>query len=265
MSASPLPQVKPPPKVTPVRAPDAAEPETVLVVSDTHVTSADPEGAERVERFLRGPATAADRLILAGDLFDFWVSSSQIDDPGLGGVFQALRELVESGVDVGFVEGNRDFAARLDLRRMGVATLPDVLVVETGGRRVVITHGDRLCTKDVKYQAFRRISRTELVRDLLRRMPPDMAMGVGRGARAGSRVETARKAYGDMGLSPLAVSAMLREHDAHAMVCGHVHWGKRYRMDVDGVDRDVIVLSAWENRPTYARLQQGRIDFVRFE
>lgn len=237
----------------------------VLVVSDTHVTSADPEGVERFVRFLEGPASEAARLVIAGDLFDFWVSPSQRDDPGLRPVLDALERLTGTGVSVGFVEGNRDFAAGPELASLGVERLADVLLLEEAGLRVVITHGDLLCTRDVRYQAFRRMARTDIVRHMLRKLPPGMAVGAGKGARAGSRAETARKAYGDMGLEPLAVASMLRSHEADAMVCGHVHWGKRYELEVDGIPRDVVVLSAWENRPTYARLAAGRLDFVRFE
>ena len=75
-------------------------------------------------------------------------------------------------------------------------------------------------------------------------------------------METASKAYGDMGLDPLAVASLLRVHDADALVCGHVHWGQRFRMDVDGRARDVVVLGAWENAPTWAELTGDGLRFV---
>jgi len=216
-------------------------------------------------RFLHGPAAESARLVIAGDLFDFWVSPAQTGDSGLIPVLEALRGLVDAGVAVGFVEGNRDFAAARELAELGVARLPDVLVLEQDDLRAVVTHGDLLCTKDVRYQAFRRLARSPFMRHVLRQLPSRLALGAGKGARKGSALETARKTYGDMGLEPLAVASLLREHEAQALICGHVHWGKRYTLDVDGLERDVVVLSAWENAPTYARLHAGRLDFVRFE
>lgn len=204
-------------------------------------------------------------MILLGDLFDFWVAPAQARDAALSRVLGGLRELADSGVDVGFVEGNRDFAATPVLADVGVRALPDVVVLESGGRRIVATHGDLLCTRDIRYQALRRVARTGLMRHVLRSLPARAALGLGAGARAGSRLETTRKAYGDMGLVPDAVVSLLDHHAADALICGHVHWGKRYAVELDGSPRDVVVLSAWEDAAgTYACIEGGRIDFVEF-
>lgn len=227
--------------------------ERVVLASDVHLTSADPAGIARFLRFLEGPCAAASRVVLLGDLFDMWVTSEQARDPGYAPVFAALRRLAAER-DVGFVEGNRDFAATPDLREAGVRPLGDLVLLEVGGLRVAAAHGDRLCTRDVRYQAFRRLARTDTVRHLLRRAPPAAARRLGGAARKGSALETAAKAYGDMGLDAAAVAGVLRAHHADALVCGHVHWGRRFRMDVDGRERDVVVLGAWESAPSYAEL-----------
>ena len=202
--------------------------------------------------------------MVAGDLFDMWVTPAQADDAAIAPVFSALRALA-ARTDVGFVEGNRDFAAGPELAAAGVRRLADVEVIEHGALRVVATHGDLLCTKDVRYQAYRRLARTATVRHLLRRTPRRTAERLGGAARKGSAMETAAKAYGDMGLAPAAVASILRVHDADALVCGHVHWGQRFRVDVDGRERDVVVLGAWESAPTYAELDGRGLAFRRFE
>jgi UDP-2,3-diacylglucosamine hydrolase len=244
----------------------------LLVASDLHLSPQDPEGVARFVRFAAGPARAAGTVILAGDLFEVWTHPSQAGEPGLRPVFDAIRGLIAAGVRVGFIEGNRDFEASPALRAVGVEILDDVVVVEGGAApgglplRVVITHGDRLCVRDVRYQAFRRFARGETVRHLLRCAPAVIAGSGGRAARAGSRMETARKTYGDMGLDAVAVAGLLRSSDADVLVCGHVHWGRCHRIDVDGRTRDVIVLGAWDSGDaSYARIAAGRAEFVRFE
>jgi len=234
-----------------------------VFVSDVHLTSADPAGIARFVRFLEGPAAEAGRLLVVGDLFDVWTTPAQAKDPGLAPVFASLSRLA-GRIDVGFVEGNRDFAASPDLAAAGVRRLADVVIVESHGRRVVATHGDRLCTRDVRYQAFRRVARTQTVRHLLRRASRRTADRIGTVARKGSAMETASKAHGDMGLDALAVASILRVHDADALVCGHVHWGRRFRIDVDGRPRDVVVLGAWEDAPTFARLDAVGLTFEQF-
>ncbi|MCG3135867.1 MAG: UDP-2,3-diacylglucosamine hydrolase [Planctomycetes bacterium] len=247
-----------------MRSAGSVPPGVTLVASDLHLTSADPAGIQRFVRFAAGPAREAARIVLAGDLFDFWVTDAQSRDPGLGPALDAVAALVREGIDVGFIEGNRDFAATATLRALGVRALPDVVVIESGGLRVAVTHGDLLCTADVRYQAFRRLARSQVVRQVLAAAPAALASGAGRAARAGSRVETARKAYGSMGLAPSAVAALIRRTRADALVCGHVHWGRRHAIDVDGRTRDVIVLGAWdEGAPSWARIGGGGVEFVR--
>lgn len=249
----------------------------VCVASDVHLSPADPAGIDRFVRFLDGPAAAAPSLVIAGDLFEVWVTASQARDPAIRPVFDALRRRVAAGTFVGFVEGNRDFAASPELRAAGVTILPDVVVVvasgdRTGGAprvesalRVTVCHGDTLCRKDVRYQAFRRIARARLVRHLLRTVPESWAGAGGRAARKGSTMETARKAHGDMGLDAASVADLLRATDADALVCGHVHWGRRHRLEVDGVERDIVVLGAWDaGDATFARIGAGRVEFVRW-
>lgn len=237
----------------------------VLVVSDVHLSPADPAGVGTFVRFLAGPAANVASLVIAGDLFEFWVTPDQAGEPAYRPLFDALRALVDGGVAVGFVEGNRDFAASPELRALGVTTLPDVVVLEDGALRVAVTHGDRLCRRDVRYQAYRRAVRTPLVRHLLRVAPASLAHRSGHAARAGSRMETARKADGDMALDARAVTEFLRATDADALVCGHVHWGRSHRLDVDGAPREVIVLGAWDaGDASFARVDGGRVTFERF-
>jgi UDP-2,3-diacylglucosamine hydrolase len=242
-----------------------ALPTPLVVASDLHLAGADAAGVARFVAFMDGPAAAAASVVLAGDLFEVWTTPSQARDPRLAPVFDALRRRVAAGTAVAFVEGNRDFAVTPELRALGVRALADVVVVRDGALRVAITHGDRLCRRDVRYQAFRRLVRTQTVRHVLRAVPPSWGDASGRAARRGSAMEIARKAEGDMGLDPLAVADLLRATRADALVCGHVHWGRRHRIAVGDTVRDVVVLGAWDaGDASYARIAGGRVEFLRF-
>lgn len=238
---------------------DQATPRDVLLTSDVHLCAAEPEVLATFLRFLDGPAREADALWVLGDLFEVWTHPTQLDDPVLRPVLDRLRNLVEQGKDVAFLEGNRDFEAAVALPRLGIRTLAQETVVEQGRRRFVLTHGDLLCTRDVGYQALRRVLRADGVRRMLRRLPQSVLAGVGSSARDASKRSTGRKDYASMALEPRAVRALLRKHDADALVCGHVHWGRSYAFEVDGRTRDLCVLGAWEERPTYARLRDGEV------
>lgn len=68
----------------------------------------------------------------------------------------AIHALVTSGVPCYFIHGNRDFlVGPRYARESGMTLLPEEQVLDLYGRKVLIMHGDTLCTDDTGYQAFR--------------------------------------------------------------------------------------------------------------
>lgn len=162
-----------------------------------------------------------------------------------------------------FVPGNRDFPLEGALRPLGIERLPDVARLVVDGARVIVTHGDLLCTRDRRYQAFRRTVRARPLGAVAGELPSAVLDALTARARAASKAETARKAYEDMGLDAGRVRRILLRQDADALVCGHVHWGVRHRMAVDGRARDVFVLGAWEDGANWLEREGGRWRFLR--
>ena len=130
-----------------------------LFISDLHLEAGRPEIGEQFLAFLAGEARAAEALYILGDLFEAWLGD---DDPNpyYAAMKAALRELVDAGVPVKFMHGNRDFMIGADFAAAtGVAILSDPLVVELYGERVLLSHGDSLCTDDIEYQKVRAMTR----------------------------------------------------------------------------------------------------------
>ena len=123
-----------------------------LFISDLHLEEARPEIGEQFLGFLAGPARQADALYILGDLFEAWIGD---DDPSpyYAGMKQAIRDLADSGVPVFFMHGNRDFMiGERFAKESGVTLLQDPHPIELFGQKVLLSHGDSLCTDDVEYQ-----------------------------------------------------------------------------------------------------------------
>jgi UDP-2,3-diacylglucosamine hydrolase len=104
---------------------------------------------------LTGTARQADALYILGDLFEAWIGD---DDPTPlhREIAAAIKALVDSGVPCYFIHGNRDFLlGKRFARESGMQLLPEEKVLDLYGRKVLIMHGDTLCTDDAGYQAFR--------------------------------------------------------------------------------------------------------------
>jgi UDP-2,3-diacylglucosamine hydrolase len=124
-----------------------------LFIADLHLQTEEPAITAGFLRFLTGTARQADALYILGDLFEAWIGD---DDPTLHReIAAAIKALVDSGVPCYFIHGNRDFLLGNAMRAKAACSFCRKKVLDLYGRKVLIMHGDTLCTDDAGYQAFR--------------------------------------------------------------------------------------------------------------
>jgi UDP-2,3-diacylglucosamine hydrolase len=212
-----------------------------LVIGDLHLDVG--AGAERPERFeawlaeLRG----VPRLMILGDLFDAWIGPAQAELPAARSVLAALRELAARGTAVDVVPGNRDFLLESEFERASGAKVRPGGLVGTleGGARVLLIHGDELCTLDRGYQRLRRVLRSAPVRWSAPRVPRLAALWVARRLRRASTQALAVKPSAETEQQVEAVRELARAHRAATLICGHAH---RFRDDaLAGGPRWIVV------------------------
>lgn len=127
-----------------------------LFIADLHLQTEEPAITAGFLRFLQGEARKADALYILGDLFEAWIGD---DDPNPlhRQIASALKALADSGVPCYFLHGNRDFLVGQRFARESAMTLlPEEKLLDLYGRKVLIMHGDTLCTDDAGYLAFAR-------------------------------------------------------------------------------------------------------------
>jgi UDP-2,3-diacylglucosamine hydrolase len=223
--------------------------ERVLFVSDVHLTPTRPDVFEAFCRFLDVEAAGAKALYVLGDLFDFFIGEKQLRLPAYEEVFRRLEGLAEAGTRVLFQQGNRDYA--LDdpfAASRGIELLPDVAETELGGRRVVLTHGDLLCTRDYRYHRMRRVIRSRFGRAVLRGLPLRAAIRVAGGFRGASNREIRRKPAYVLEPDYAEAKAWL-EKGYDVLIFGHVHKGEHYRVQLPDREAEVFILGSWEDLP----------------
>lgn len=220
-----------------------------LFVSDLHLSPLRPAPLAAFHAFAHGPARDAAALYVLGDLFDWWIGDDQLDDADAAAVAQSLRDVSDAGVSLFVARGNRDFLlGERFARTTGAVMLPEQQVIELGGVRTLVTHGDELCTGDADYQAYRaRIRSPQSVRRLLA-MPPLARRGIAWWLRRKSRSATALKPESITDVATTAVDDAFRAHDAQWMIHGHTHRPARHHSVVDERPRERIVLADWHDR-----------------
>jgi len=197
-------------------------------------------------RFLEGEARGATSLHILGDLFETWIGDDD-PDPARDRVCRALRALSDSGVALYVMQGNRDFLyGEAFERRIGGTLVSDPSVVTLFGERVLLTHGDLLCTGDAAYQELRTTVRDPGFRDRVLKLPVDARQMLANAARAGSKAHTRATAATIMDVTPSAVIAAFEASGTRKMIHGHTHRPAEHRHATrDGV-AERVVLAAWD-------------------
>ncbi len=233
-----------------------------LFVSDLHLAPDNPGPLQSFIQLLEGRARAADRLFILGDLFELWIGDDYVD-PAFEPLLDALQACTRSGTPVLLMHGNRDFLiGERFLRRSGCTRLDDPTLVELYGRRVLLMHGDLLCTDDVDYQRLRRQFRDPAWQRQVLQRPVAERLAMARQARAASDQATRDKPQAIMDVNPDAVVAALRESGADLLVHGHTHRPATHRLQVDGRAVQRIVLGDWYRAGSVLVLDAGGIETV---
>ncbi len=223
-----------------------------LFLSDLHLSPERPALLAAFAHFCRGTARRAEAVYILGDLFDAWVGDDQLHEPVAAEVAHALHALVDAGVRVAVMRGNRDFllGARF-AQAAGVTMLPDELVVDVQGTPTLLLHGDLLCTADVRYQKYRAWTHNPRVQRRLLALPYIARRAIARGLRQQSRRASAMKPEAIMDVTEDAVAAAFRTHGVARMVHGHTHRPARHLLQVDGRPCERFVLADWYDHGSY--------------
>jgi UDP-2,3-diacylglucosamine hydrolase len=144
------------------------------------------------------------------------------------------------------MHGNRDFLiGERFCRETGAQLLEEGTVVDLYGERVLLMHGDSLCTDDRSYQRLRRIVRNPAVRWVFRRMSLAQRRTLAARLRAGSREHVGATAPEIMDVNAAAVAQAFRSSGVRTLIHGHTHRPAVHELDVDGTRARRIVLGDW--------------------
>jgi UDP-2,3-diacylglucosamine hydrolase len=190
-------------------------------------------------------ARASESLYILGDFFEFWIgddATSQTSDT----VANALRKRADTGLKTYFMAGNRDFLLGQHYAdQAGIQLLDTPLVIDLCGKRALLTHGDELCTDDLKYQQFRILVRNPDWQRAFLSMPIAQRLQMAGQARSESQQATADKADYIMDVNPQAVVALMQQHQVNLLIHGHTHRPARHPMMFNGHAAERIVLGDW--------------------
>lgn len=231
---------------------------TTLFISDLHLDASRPHITHLFADFVRAEASHAGALYILGDLFEAWIGDDA-DDATANEVATALAGLHDKGVPCFYVHGNRDFLlGDAYARRARMTLLPDGSVIEVEGERVLLMHGDTLCTDDAAYQTFRSQSRSpDWQRAFLHRSIAERQAFAAH-ARAESQRYTRSVDDAITDVNADAVVRALRSHDVLRLIHGHTHRPAVHAFADGERSCERIVLGDWYEQGSVLRAEGGR-------
>jgi len=217
----------------------------VVFISDLHLDPARPAAIEDFIGFCEHEARDATALYILGDLFEAWIGDDD-DDPGLKPILEALAALPRAGIRCAFMHGNRDFlVADAFSARTGIELLGDFATIELYGETVLLTHGDLLCTDDVRYLELRRQLRDPAWQQDFLGKPLAERRRIAAELRQLSQTEMAAKTEAIMDVNEDTVRDTMRRFDVATLVHGHTHRPALHRFELEGRPARRIVLNDW--------------------
>jgi len=233
---------------------------TTLFISDLHLDDRRPETTALLQEFLRQQATEAEALYILGDLFEFWLGDD-VPSACAVAVAQALNALTKQGVPCFFMHGNRDFLLKETYaKQAGMSLLGEEHVIDLYGERVLLMHGDSLCTDDVPYQQFRSMVRQPVwQQDFLARTPQER-LQIAMQARDASAEHKGNVDTQIMDVNQAQVSAAFKRNGVDRMIHGHTHRPAIHDLEIDGKRAQRIVLGDWYTQGSVLRVAAGNYE-----
>lgn len=227
----------------------------IFFISDLHLSSARPKTSELFVRFLETEAKQAEALYILGDFFEAWVGMAGADRHD-SEIMAALKSFAQTACPVYFMRGNRDFLLNDEFAQKSHCTLlPDPFVLTLYGKRVVLTHGDQLCTLDKPYQRFRRFVRHPITQRFFLSLPIQIRKKIATFIRKSGAQKRLRHQYASQLGDPVDqphfdvvfedVCHLLREQKASILIHGHTHKPMIHHFSLDGAPVQRIVLGDW--------------------
>jgi UDP-2,3-diacylglucosamine hydrolase len=226
---------------------------STLFISDLHLDSERPAGIQKFLHFIDQDASKADALYILGDLFEVWIGDDNTD-LGNALIIQALTKLNLQGVPCFFMHGNRDFLiGKRFANATGCKLLKEYEVLEIEGTRVLLTHGDLLCTDDKPYMALRSAVRNPTwQQDFLSKTLQERKT-IADNIRKHSKQAIAQKPPEIMDVNQKTVADTMLEYDVRVLLHGHTHRPNIHHFHLDGTDATRIVLGDWYEEGSVVR------------
>ncbi len=159
-----------------------------LGVPDYHSSR---ERENRIVRWLDSVKENAAEIFLMGDVFDFWFEYATVVPKGYIRLLGKLAELSDSGIKIFMFKGNHDmWMFDYFKKELNIEIIPNELIIERGGKKFYLHHGDGLGPGDPGYKFLKSFFRSRFCQWLFARLHPNLGIGIAQKWSSKSRLSS---------------------------------------------------------------------------
>ena len=232
----------------------------IYFISDIHLDSNNKEVTNKFINFILEKSSDMKELYILGDLFEFWIDDKyDINQNNI--IISTLNNLSKNGTKVFLTHGNRDFLIGKKFTKItNIKILPENYILNLGNTRVLITHGDLLCTDDVDYQKFRKFIRNKITLRVFNLLNNNVKTKVASYLRSKSKKITSQKPDNIMDVNYNTVLSFYKKFKTNIIIHGHTHRKNIHETNNGGENYIRYVLGDWHNAPSYIVYKNNKIE-----
>ena len=229
-------------------------------ISDIHLSEKHPELTQAFFTFLEESKEACTHLFILGDLFETWIGDDD-DLPLYGEIKEALLSFTTNGPKTFFMHGNRDFLiGETFANETGITILPDPYVLDINNQKVVLSHGDSLCTDDTDYINFRNQVRDKSWQNDFLGKSIEERNEIASKLRSDSNDATQNKSSEITDVNELSVKKIIDDYSPNIFIHGHTHRPNIHEY----TSSKRIVLGDWGDFGWYLHLDEKSCNLEKF-
>ena len=230
-------------------------------ISDIHLSEDNPHLTNAFKAFLNESKEACSHLFILGDLFEIWIGDDN-DSSFNQEIKKALIDFTSNGPETFLMHGNRDFLLGEDfVSEVNISLLSDPYTLDINGLKIILSHGDFLCTDDADYIDFRnKVRSKEWQKDFLSKSINERNK-IASSLRSHSKDATSKKSLEITDVNLETVNNFIQENKPDIFIHGHTHRPKIHEHN----SAKRVVLGDWDKYGWYLSILENSLNLKEFK
>ena len=216
-------------------------------ISDLHLDKTRPEVNKYFITYLNNISKDVTDLYILGDLFEYWVGD---DDPmdDLNEVKTSIT-MLGSKINIWYMHGNRDFLISKKIcKNLNMKLLNDPTVILKNELKLLLLHGDTLCTDDTDYQNFRSLVRSDEWQTKMLSKSLEERLSLAENLRMESIEANVHKDEDIMDVNMTEIDLLIEKYKPDIIIHGHTHRPNIHTHELEEKNIYRYVLGDWYDR-----------------